>query len=85
MLPEYQGRGIASLLLRDGIALADIDSPSPPMYLESSTAGRLIYAHFGYQAVEGEGQGFVMIRNPPAGVKPLEKVSPKNGGDSEMT
>jgi len=55
------------------------------MYLESSTAGRLIYAHFGYQAVEGEGQGFVMIRNPPAGVKPLEKVSPKNGGDSEMT
>lgn len=41
------------------------------MYLEAMPAARVIYERFGYRGVEGEGEGFVMIRNPPAGVRPL--------------
>jgi hypothetical protein len=43
------------------------------MYLEAMKDARPIYAHFGFQGVEGDGEGFVMIRNPPASVKPLGK------------
>jgi predicted N-acetyltransferase YhbS len=69
VLPEYQGRGVASLLLRDGIELAD--KKRSPMYLEAMAEARVIYEHFGYQGVEGEGEPFVMIRNPPDGVRVL--------------
>ena len=75
VLPDHQGRGVASLLLRDGIELADREDPSPPMYLEAMPEARVIYEHFGYQGVEGEGEGFAMIRNPLEGVKPLAKKS----------
>lgn len=71
VLPDHQHRGVASLLLRDGIELADKEDPIPPMYLEVMPDARVIYEHFGYRGVEGEGEGYVMIRNPPEGVKPL--------------
>ncbi|PVH99942.1 hypothetical protein DM02DRAFT_593533 [Periconia macrospinosa] len=73
VVPEHQQRGVASLLLRDGIELADKETPPSPMYLEAMPDARVIYQHLGYQGVEGAGEGFVMIRNPPEGVKVLEK------------
>jgi GNAT superfamily N-acetyltransferase len=69
VLPEYQHRGVASLLLRDGIELADKENPPPPMYLEATSEARIIYEHLGYRGVKGEGEGFAMIRNPPDSVE----------------
>ena len=47
VVPEYQGCGVASLLLRKVIRLADrLDAPQP-MYLEALPAARPIYEHFG--------------------------------------
>lgn len=73
VVPEHQGRGVASLLLRDGMALADEQDPPAPMYLEAMPDARVIYEHLGYQGVEGEGEGFAMIRNPPKGITVLSK------------
>ncbi|ORY15043.1 hypothetical protein BCR34DRAFT_559444 [Clohesyomyces aquaticus] len=73
VLPEHQHRGVASLLLRDAIERADKEDPPPPMYLEAMPDARVIYEHFGYHGVDGEGAGYVMIRNPPKGMKLLEK------------
>lgn len=75
VLPAHQGRGVASLLLCDGVELVDREDPILPMYLEARFAARVIYEHFRYQAVEGEGEDFAMMRNPPKGVKPLAKKS----------
>jgi GNAT superfamily N-acetyltransferase len=77
VVPDQQRRGVASLLLRDGIELADKEQPSPPMYLEAMPDARVIYERFGYRGVEGEGKDFVMVRNPPEGVKLLEKEKKK--------
>lgn len=71
VLPEFQGRGVASLLLSDGIELADHELPVPPMYLEAAKAARPVYERFGFRGVDGEGSDFVMIRNGSAGVKEL--------------
>ncbi|KAJ4354614.1 uncharacterized protein N0V89_006351 [Didymosphaeria variabile] len=71
VVPEHQSRGVASLLLQDAIKLAEEENPVPPMYLEAMRDARPIYEHFGYQGVEGEGEKFAMIRNPPEGVKIL--------------
>jgi len=71
VLPEHQRRGVASLLLLDGTNLADQEDPVPPMYLEAMPDAVPVYKRFGYQLVEGEGAGWVMIRNPPESVKPL--------------
>ncbi|KAF2689639.1 hypothetical protein K458DRAFT_330213 [Lentithecium fluviatile CBS 122367] len=65
--PAHQGRGVGSLLLRDGIELADREDPVPPMYLEAMPTARVVYEHFGFHGVEGE--DMVMIRNPPKAVK----------------
>ena len=43
------------------------------MYLEAAPDARAIYEHFGYQGVEGDGKDFVMIRNPPEGIKTVAK------------
>ena len=47
VVPEYQGCGVASLLLRKVIKLADRLEPPQPMYLEALPAARPIYEHFG--------------------------------------
>jgi GNAT superfamily N-acetyltransferase len=66
VVPEHQHRGIASLLLRDGIELAEREDPVPPMYLEAARDARVIYEHFGFKGVqEGPGADFVMIRGGP--------------------
>jgi GNAT superfamily N-acetyltransferase len=65
VVPEYQHRGVASFLLRDGIELADQESPVQPMYLEAMRDARPIYQHFGFEGVEGPGADLVMIRNRP--------------------
>jgi GNAT superfamily N-acetyltransferase len=71
VLPEYQGRGVTSLLLRDGFALADREEQVPPMYLEALPDARVIYEHFGFQGVDGEDTA--MIKNPPKSVKTQAK------------
>ncbi|KAF2493278.1 hypothetical protein BU16DRAFT_619619 [Lophium mytilinum] len=65
VIPEFQGRGVSSLLVRDVAELADRETPSTPMYLEAMEKAMPVYRHFGYQDVEGEGAGFVMIRYGP--------------------
>lgn len=72
VLPAHQNRGVATLLLRDGIELADKEEPLPPMYLEAMPSARIIYEKLGFQGVEGEGEGYVMIRNPPKDLKMLK-------------
>jgi hypothetical protein len=45
------------------------------MYLEFMPEARVIYERFGYRVIGEESMANAMIRNPPAGVKPLtEKV-----------
>lgn len=61
-LPEYQGCGVASLLLREVIELADRHDPPQLMYLEAMPAARPIYGRFGWGGVEGKVSEFVMIR-----------------------
>ncbi|OCL07556.1 acyl-CoA N-acyltransferase [Glonium stellatum] len=65
VVPEYQGCGISSLLLKEIIEIADNHEPSPPMYLEAMPTARPIYERFGWRGVEGEGSEFVMIRRGP--------------------
>jgi GNAT superfamily N-acetyltransferase len=74
VIPEFQGRGVSSLLIRDVAEIADRETPSTPMYLEAMPAAMPIYRHFGYRDVEGEGKGFVMIRYGP----------PKDEGEGEV-
>jgi GNAT superfamily N-acetyltransferase len=73
VLPEYQGRGVASLLLLDAIEIADQVQPPQPMYLEYMPEARVIYERFGYRLIGEEGKADAMIRNPPAGMEVSEK------------
>jgi ribosomal protein S18 acetylase RimI-like enzyme len=60
--PARQGQGVASALLRSGLARCDADAR--PAYLESTKAGSVpLYEHFGFE-VTG-------ILNPPRGAPPL--------------
>jgi hypothetical protein len=43
------------------------------MYLEATFEARVIYEHFGYREVEGEGEAFPMIRNLPKHLRHMEK------------
>jgi GNAT superfamily N-acetyltransferase len=47
-LPEFQGRGVGSMLLDWAIERADATTPYTPMYLESSPAGRPVYQRKGF-------------------------------------
>ncbi|OCK84084.1 hypothetical protein K432DRAFT_321022 [Lepidopterella palustris CBS 459.81] len=76
VVPDFQGRGVASLLLKEVIEIADRADPPQAMYLEAMPAARAIYERFGYRGVEGEGHDFVMIRWPKDGdVKGSEPIT----------
>jgi GNAT superfamily N-acetyltransferase len=47
-LPEFQGRGVASLLLDWAIDQADATTPYTPLYLESRPLARAVYQHKGF-------------------------------------
>ena len=65
VLPEFQGRGVASMLLKEVIEEADQHSPSTPMYLEASPQGRPIYEHFGFVGFEEKEREHSLIRRGP--------------------
>lgn len=49
-LPEHQGKGVGSALLRRGCARAKDDGR--PIYLKSSAAGRRAYEKAGFKVLE---------------------------------
>lgn len=83
VLPEFQGRSIASVLLNDAIAIADKDGKREPMYLEAMPAARAIYARFGWKSVVGDGEKNVMIRNAPENVPVQGEEEWKRRGSSQ--
>ncbi|PVI04162.1 hypothetical protein DM02DRAFT_669346 [Periconia macrospinosa] len=71
VLPEHQGRGLSSMLLKNASDLADKADPPEPLYLEAFPDARVVYLRHGYQPLDGVGKEFAMIRNPPESLKPL--------------
>ncbi|KAE9980200.1 hypothetical protein EG328_000434 [Venturia inaequalis] len=69
VLPEHQGRGVSSLLMKDVLELADAHNPSTPIYLEAMPEARPIYEHFGFIGVEGK--PVQMIRRGPEKARDL--------------
>lgn len=63
VLPEYQGRGVSSLLVKDVLDIADAQDPSVPIYLEAMPEARPIYEHMGFIGVEDK--PVQMIRRGP--------------------
>lgn len=61
MAPEFQRRGVGSMLVREAQRLARRDGV--PVVLESSEAGQAMYARNGFERVwEGELCGVVDVR-----------------------
>jgi predicted GNAT family N-acyltransferase len=52
VIPEYQCRGIASLLLEEVIDIADAQDPPTAIYLESAPKAKAFYAKFGFEFVK---------------------------------
>jgi GNAT superfamily N-acetyltransferase len=48
--PEFQGRGVGSLLCKDGLHVADRERL--PAWLEASAKGRRLYQKLGFEDVE---------------------------------
>lgn len=63
--PEWQGKGVASKLMKWAIERADRETPVTPLYLESAPTARAVYLHHGFQP-EGEA---IMLRRGPGVVK----------------
>ena len=61
VLPEYGGRGIAGMLLKE--VIEDADRTGTPMYLATSSKGRPVYERFGWRSVEGNEDQ--MVRRGP--------------------
>ncbi|GAA5861667.1 hypothetical protein JCM8547_000699 [Rhodosporidiobolus lusitaniae] len=53
VIPGYQGQGIGSKLLKQVTDLADSHTPTQPIYLEASAAGKPMYEKIGFR-VEGD-------------------------------
>lgn len=49
-LPEYQGKGCASMLLQAG--LKKVDAESAKAWLEATPQGQTLYAKFGWKVVD---------------------------------
>jgi GNAT superfamily N-acetyltransferase len=69
VLPEYQKRGVATLLMNDVLDSADAQDPPIPVYLEALPDARPVYEHMGF--VGFEGQPVQMIRRGPKDVRKL--------------
>ena len=48
--PEFQGRGVGSLLCNEGLQIADREKL--PAWLEASARGRRLYQKLGFEDVE---------------------------------
>ena len=48
--PDYQRKGLASMLMNEGLAQADEEGL--PTYLESTPEGALLYPKFGFETVK---------------------------------
>jgi GNAT superfamily N-acetyltransferase len=76
--PEFQGRGIGSMLIKWATEQADATDPPTPLYLESAPTARAIYMHHGFVP-----QGPVnFVRRGPAVVRGLEAEAEKK--DTEI-
>ncbi|GAA6029487.1 hypothetical protein JCM8097_003704 [Rhodosporidiobolus ruineniae] len=51
--PEYQGQGVGKKLLQQVLDLADSTTPTTPIFLEASAAGRPMYEKIGF-TIEGD-------------------------------
>lgn len=51
MIPEYQCRGVASLLLKEVIDVVDAQDPPTPLYLESAPKAKTFYPKLGFEFV----------------------------------
>lgn len=60
--PEWQGRGVGSILLDWAIEQADANIPPTPMYLESSVMAKAVYVHRGF-VPQGD---YNLLRRGPA-------------------
>lgn len=49
-VPEFQGRGVGTLLLQEGLRMAD--QAGLPAWLEASAKGRRLYRKLGFNDVE---------------------------------
>lgn len=75
VFPEHQGRGLASILLKNAFDIADKEDPPEPLYLEAFPDARAVYLRHGFQALNGLGKEYAMVRNPPESLKPwLQKT-----------
>lgn len=79
-IPEFQGRGVGSLLLKWAFEKADKTDPATPLYLESSAAGMPVYKHHGFVRF---GETANMVRRGPMVVEKFEKKGESNDKNAE--
>lgn len=59
VLPDYQGLGIGTKLIKCVIDIADTCTPPMPIYLEAAPNARPLYESLGFVWLEG----IVLVRN----------------------
>ena len=51
VVPDYHGRGVASLLLKEVFDIADAQDPPTPLFLESAPDAKTFYPKLGFEFV----------------------------------
>ena len=74
VVTDCVGRGVGSLLIRDGLQRADSATPPEPVYLETTDDGKPIYEYYGFKGVQGRGADMVMIKNAPPSISLAESA-----------